>query len=57
MKNFHLGILSLNRLSSYKKYAQQSVHLTLGILAKISSIFHALLFSWLDVSPSQPTRR
>ncbi|MFN8414179.1 MAG: hypothetical protein U0Z26_17495 [Anaerolineales bacterium] len=30
------------------KTAQQSVHLTLGILAKISGIFHALAFFWLD---------
>ena len=34
-----------NRLA---KPAQQSVHLTLGILRKSQAVFHALSFFWLD---------
>ncbi len=43
-----------------RQATQQSVHLTLGILAKISSIFHALSFFQLDgfavPAPAQVTQ-
>jgi hypothetical protein len=42
------------------KTAQQSVHLTLGILRQSQAVFHALSFFWLDgfavPTPAQVTQ-
>ncbi len=43
-----------------KKRAQQSVHLTLGILRQSQAVFYALAFFWLDgfavPAPAQVTQ-
>ncbi len=43
-----------------QKRAQQSMHLTLGILRKSQAVFHALSFFWLDgfavPAPAQVTQ-
>ncbi|MBK9208531.1 MAG: hypothetical protein IPL71_09590 [Anaerolineales bacterium] len=43
-----------------QKNAQQSVHLTLGILAAFQAVFYALSFFWLDgfavPAPAQVTQ-
>jgi hypothetical protein len=44
---FNVSLFQAKSLAQHNA-AQQSVHLTLGILAKISGIFHALSFFWLD---------
>ncbi|MCK6463204.1 MAG: hypothetical protein L6Q29_05315 [Candidatus Pacebacteria bacterium] len=45
---------------SSSKNAQQSVHLTLGILRTSQAVFHALAFFWLDgfavPAPAQVTQ-
>ncbi len=44
-------------MNSTKNVAQQSVHLTLGILRKSQAFFYALSFSGRTASPSLPQRR
>jgi hypothetical protein len=36
--------------------AEQSVHLTLGILRKSQAVFHALSFFWLDGFAAPPAQ-
>ena len=48
------------KLSFFRKRAQQSVHLTLGILRTSQAVSHALAFFWLDgfavPAPAQVTQ-
>ncbi len=50
------SIMSLAQIG----FAQQNVHLTLGILRKSQAVFHALSFFWLDgfavPAPAQVTQ-
>ena len=52
-------VLVINRRVSHKA-SQQSVHLTLGILAQFQAFFYALSFFWLDgfavPAPAQVTQ-
>jgi len=52
--------ISKNQESSSSNSAQQSVHLTLGILRKSQAVSHASAFFWLDgfavPAPAQVTQ-
>ena len=56
-----LAVLSfLARVLVSKQVAQQSVHLTLGILRTLQAVFYAVTFFWLDgfavPAPAQVTQ-
>jgi hypothetical protein len=54
------GMSGGGRLTHAPRAAQQSVHLTLGILRKSQAVFYALAFFWLDgfavPAPAQVTQ-
>jgi hypothetical protein len=53
-------VYSIDKQVSSKNAAQQSVHLTLGILNESQSVFYASAFFWLDgfavPAPAQVTQ-
>ncbi|MCK6463209.1 MAG: hypothetical protein L6Q29_05345, partial [Candidatus Pacebacteria bacterium] len=55
-----LGKILNKKLKRKKQVAQQSVHLTLGILRTSQAVFYALAFFWLDgfavPAPAQVTQ-
>jgi hypothetical protein len=52
-----LYIVSRSKIMASKKNAQQSVHPTLGILARFQAVFYASAFSQSDgVPPPAPAR-
>ena len=58
--NIILYLIFFQKLYLSTKAAQQSVHLTLGILRHFQAVFYALVFFWLDgfavPAPAQVTQ-